>query len=200
MKLYFLFITIIILSTSFSLPISKSDVASTSLSVEELKLYNMIMEYRKSKNLPKIHLSKSLTFVAQEHCRDLVENKPDLKSECNTHSWSDKGKWSSCCYTSDHNKASCMWDKPRELTSYKGDGFEIACGSSDPKYGKFVMTADYALESWKKSVHHNNVIINEAIWKSSKWNAIGIGIKDGFAIVWFGKVLDEEGVPAKSIR
>jgi len=90
-----------------------------------------------------------------------------------------------------------MWNKPRELTNYKDDGFEIACGSSDPMYKEFVMSADYAFESWKGSFHHNNVMINADIWKDSKWNAIGIGIYNGFAVVWFGKSIDPDGEPLK---
>lgn len=94
------------------------------LTSEEMKLYNNIMEYRKEKKLPSIPLSKSLTFVAQTHVSDLVNNKPDI-GKCNSHSWSRKGNWTSCCYTPDHSRAECMWNKPSELTSYKGTGFEI---------------------------------------------------------------------------
>lgn len=119
------------------------------LSDEEKKLYKMIMDYRKAMQLPVIPLSKSLTQVAQIHVKDLADNKPDLGNHCNTHSWSDKGKWSACCYTPDHAQSNCMWGKPRELTSYKGDGFEIACGSN-ACCSTFVMTAHYALDSWKK--------------------------------------------------
>lgn len=167
------------------------------ITAEELKLYELITAYRKSKKLAAIPLSRSLTYVAQEHCKDLAINKPDLKKNCNAHSWSDKGAWSKCCYTPDHKQAQCMWDKPKELTNYTDNGFEIACGSSDPMYKEFVMSADYALESWKKSVHHNNVIINKDKWKDSNWNAIGIGIYNGFAVVWFGKSIDKEGEPAR---
>lgn len=158
---------------------------NTGLTDEETKLYNLIMEYRKEKGLPSIPLSKSLTFVAQTHVKDLQNNKPD-QGECNAHSWSSKGKWTSCCYTPDHKNAECMWNKPRELTSYTGNGFEIACGSSDSRYSSFVMTAEYALQSWKKSQGHNTVIVNMGIWKDYSWNAIGIGIYKGFAVVWFG--------------
>jgi hypothetical protein len=161
-----------------------------SASVEELKLYNLIMEYRKSKNLPMIPLSRSLSYVAQEHCKDLYMNKPDLGPGCNAHSWSNKGKWTACCYTPDHQQAACMWNKPRELTGYKENGYEIACGSSKPEFTKFVMTAEFALDSWEKSVHHNDVIINNSIWKDFKWQAIGIGIYQNFATVWFGTLKD----------
>jgi len=144
------------------------------------------MKYRKEKKLPEIPISKSLTYVAQGHAKDLHENF-SFGNNCNMHSWSDKGKWKACCYTSDHAKAACMWDKPREMTSYKGNGYEISHGGS----GGYIATAESALNSWKKSSGHNAVIINEGIWARSKWNAIGIGIHKEFAVVWFGKELDE---------
>ena len=130
----------------------------TTISVEELELYNLIMDYRQSHGLERIPLSNSLTIVAQTHCKDLANNKPDLKAQCNAHSWSANGKWSSCCYTSDHKEAACMWNKPNELTSYQGYGFEIAVGSSDPQFDNYVMTPEYAISSWKGSFHHNNAV------------------------------------------
>ena len=154
------------------------------LSDEETELYNIIMEYRSSKGLTKIPLSKSLTFVAQTHVKDLVKNKPDV-GNCNMHSWSNKGNWTPCCYTDDHARAKCMWNKPSELTSYKGNGYEIAHWNSG------TATAEGALSSWKRSSGHNAVIINQGVWDSHPWKAIGIGIYKGFAVVWFGEERDE---------
>jgi uncharacterized protein YkwD len=44
------------------------------LTREEKKLYDMIMEYRKSKGLSPIPLSGKLTLVAQTHAKDLSMN------------------------------------------------------------------------------------------------------------------------------
>ena len=117
-----------------------------SLSLEEKKLYSLIMEYRASIGLSKIPLSKSLTTVAQAHCYDLVTNKPDL-GNCNAHSWSANGKWSSCCYTPDHKQSNCMWNKPKELTNYSDIGFEIACGSNvdSLSLGTFIGISPYVV-------------------------------------------------------
>ena len=101
------------------------------------------------------------------------------------HSWSSNGPWSSCCYTSDHAQAKCIWNKPSELTSYKSNGYEISHWSSNST------NAEMALDSWKSSSGHNAVIINQGIWKNP-WNAIGIGILEGYAVVWFGNELDTE--------
>ena len=153
------------------------------LSNEETELYNLIMQYRYSKGLTKIPLSKSLTFVAQAHVKDLENNKPDV-GNCNMHSWSNKGSWTPCCYTDDHARSQCMWDKPSELTSYKGYGYEISYGGSGSA------TAIRALNGWKSSPGHNAVIINQGIWNDNNWQAIGIGIYKGFAVVWFGQEKD----------
>ena len=147
------------------------------------------MEYRVSKGLGLIPLSGSLTIVAQTHVKDLKNNNP-TNNLCNMHSWSSNGSWSSCCYTSDHKQASCMWNKPKELTSYKASGYEIAYGSSNAR-----ITAEDALNGWKNSSGHNAVIINQGIWTNKLWKAIGIGITDGYAVVWFGEDLDYAETP-----
>ena len=125
----------------------------------------------------------------QTHCKDLVENRPDM-GNCNGHSWSNKGAWTSCCYTPDHSKADCMWTKPSELTNYNGNGYEIACGDTECCLD-FKMTADYALNSWKGSPGHNSVIINQGSWNDLEWQAIGIGIYKCYSVVWFGENRDD---------
>jgi len=120
-----------------------SIVSAQQLTLEEVKLYDKIMEYRKEKNLPTIPLSQSLTFVAKTHVKDLADHNPNHGNKCNMHSWSNKGDWTSDCYTSDHAQAKCMWDKPRELTTYQGNGYEISHGS--PGHPEYVVTADSAL-------------------------------------------------------
>ncbi len=154
------------------------------LQPEEQKLYNLIMQYRQQAGLPAIPVSPSLTFVAQTHAKDLKENYK-VNNTCNFHSWSDKGSWTPVCYTGDHAQAKLMWNKPAELTKYKGSGFEIAFGS----YEGSVATAETSLNSWKGSDGHNNVILNKGIW-NEKWNAIGIGMVGNYAVVWFGNEAD----------
>lgn len=150
---------------------------------QEEELYQLIMEYRKSYGLPEIPRSPALTQVARLHARDLEENHPD-KGSCNLHSWSAHGTWSACCYTDDHSQASCMWNKPRELTRYKGNGFEIAHWSSGG------VTPEKAIRGWQNSKGHNSVILNQGNWRE-KWNAIGIGMQGAYAVVWFGMQEDD---------
>jgi uncharacterized protein YkwD len=158
------------------------------LSKAEKELYDIMMEYRSELNLKPIPLSLSMTKVAQIHSKDLFENRPH-GGDCNMHSWSDKGDWTSCCYTSDHAQAACMWNKPKELTNYEGNGFEIAAGSSSSS-----ITPQLALSLWKNSPGHNTVIINSANW-TREWKAIGLGIVGGYATVWFGREEDPDGEP-----
>ena len=158
------------------------------LSQEEIKLYNMINEYRDKKNLLSVTLSSSLTKVAQAHVRDLMENYKK-SGKCNPHSWSKKGDWSACCYTSDHKKASCMWDKPKEIAGYESPGYEIAFWHSQAS------TAENSLEGWKKSKSHNPLLINKGQWSKVTWKAIGIGIYEQYAVVWFGEMKDKTPPP-----
>jgi len=157
----------------FTLPIFSK---SQSLTIEEKKLYDLIMKYRIDNGLSKIPLSASLTFVAQTHVKDLAENIGYL-----THAWSN------CRYIdSDKETFKCMWLKPRELTKYKGYGYECAHGGS----GGYLASAESAFNGWKNSFPHNAVILNQGIWNDNNWRAIGIGIYKGYAAIWFGEDFD----------
>lgn len=159
------------------------------ISSEEQKLGRLINAYRQSLGLPPVPLSRSLTKVARLHAADLDRYHTEIRKGCNHHSWSKHGAWKAVDYYSDHRNASGMWDKPRELTSYKSDGFEVVF------YDEGGVTAQAGLDGWKKSVNHNNVIVNKGAWKDVKWNAMGVGVGKNFTCVWFGRVTDREGAP-----
>lgn len=165
-------------------PVQPSRTTSC-LSTEERKLYKMIMDYRKQHRLPAIPLSEQLTYVAQTHAHDLSDHYAfDINNKCNPHSWSGEGAWSACCYTNDHQKASCMWAKPKELTGYPGNGFEIVY------YSSAGANAKEGLDGWKVSPGHNPLLINSGPWANVKWKAIGIGIYGSYGMVWFGEEPD----------
>lgn len=171
------------------------DEPGNCLTAEEATLATLINQYRASLGLPEIPLSRSLSTVAQWHVRDLEWNNPasghDPRGQaCNMHSWSDEGPWTPVCYTSDHFYAEGMWNKPREITNgvYNSEGFEIAMGGS----GWTANAAD-ALAAWQSSPGHNNVIIEQGPWAGYKWPAMGIGIYEGYAVVWFGRMTDPAG-------
>lgn len=145
---------------------------------EEAELLELINAYRADNGLPAIPTSASMTIVAQTHAEDLFVNNP-VTAECNLHSWSNAGSWTPCCYTDDHAQAQCMWDKPRELSTYPGNGYEIAASGTPD--------AASALAAWQGSPPHNAVILSQDIWVDHPWNAIGAGINNGYAVVWFGE-------------
>jgi hypothetical protein len=174
---------------------SSKQLPDIKLTPTELELYRQICEYRAQKGLPEVKLSKSLCFVARTHAQDQTANHK-YGSRCNLHSWSDDGKWSSCCYTPDHKKAACMWDKPRELTNYPGDGYEISFYSTF-RFDTDEATAKDILKGWKKSPGHNDVIINKNTWKNVEWNAMGVAVYGDYSNVWFGKETDNESEVVK---
>ncbi len=122
------------------------------------------------------------------HADDLARRHPDQGTDprglpCNLHSWSSGGPWSAVCYTADHAYAERMWSKPAELTGglYRGLGYEIAMMSTGP------ITADLAVDSWKASPGHRAVILETGTWKGTAWRAFGVGVSEGYAVVWFGR-------------
>jgi len=157
-------------------------------SLMENKLYNMINEYRQRYDLPPIPLSKSLCFVASTHVKDLFFHHPDQGS-CNSHSWSDQGNWKAFCYPRDENKKTSVWDKPKELTPYRGKGYEIVYWENS------AVVIDSVIAFWKSMDYFNSFLMNTGKWQGKKWNAIGIGIHENYACVWFGELPDPEGEP-----
>lgn len=160
------------------------------VSEKEAKLYYMINAYRESLGLPKLSFSKSLTTVARTHVRDsntyTPENQVDSRGEQgNLHSWSSNGSWTPVVYTSDHKYAGKMWSKPRELTSYTGSGYEIS------SYSSGVLSPNDALNLWKGSTGHNNVITGRDGWGMLK--TMGVAIDGRYAHVWFGSDADPAG-------
>lgn len=141
----------------------------------EEKLGSLINTYRVSNGLPAIPLGQHITIVARAHARDTAVSSqtiPSFGDRCNLHSWStrtfDGLSFSSCCYTSDHAQASCMWNKPRELTPLTGTGFEISALG----YG----SVETALEGWKGSPGHNSVILNLGGWADVSFTSMGVGV------------------------
>lgn len=175
--------------------LSQKTCEGDGLEAEEKKLYQLLNEYRSDHGLPAIPLSPCLNLVANRHVRDLAENH-HLYARNGLH-WIHG--WSNCSYdANDDRTLTCMWEAPKRLkTPYPGMGFEIFCGDSDVKYRDFVMTANYAFNTWKKSRLHRDVILNRGTWKSHPWKAIGIGIYKGYAAIWFGQEPDplSKGTP-----
>lgn len=157
------------------------------------ELPKLINDYRNQNGLPGIKISNKLSAVALAHIRDLSTYHPEQTcgANGNLHSWSDNGNWQGvygagnwkgCCYPSDHSNSVCMWDKPKEIANYQSNGYEIAHSGSS--------TAQGALNSWKNSPLHNDVILNKGIWTNYQWKAIGALCGGGYACAWFGALPD----------
>ena len=160
------------------------------VSEKEAKLYYIINAYRESKGLQKLSFSKSLTIVARTHVSDsntyMPENQRDSRGmQGNLHSWSNHGSWTPVVYTSDHEYAANMWSKPRELTSYTGNGYEISSWNSGN------ITPEDALDLWKNSSGHNAVMTTQGNWSDLK--TMGVAIDGKYAHVWFGSAADPAG-------
>jgi len=155
------------------------------ISQEEFRLFNLVNDYRKSQNLPAIPLSKSLSFVAKVHIDDLITNKPDT-ANCSFHSWSGLGTWKPCCFRKENKDKYCILTKPKELTNYPGLGHEIVFWESRDA------TAEKAIKQWKETSVSRFMLTNFKDWEKCTWNAIGVGVKGGFAILWLGEEPDVE--------
>jgi len=160
------------------------------VSEKEAKLYYIINAYRESQGLQKLSFSKSLTIVARTHVSDsntyTPENQRDSRGmQGNLHSWSNHGSWTPMVYTSDHEYAANMWSKPRELTSYTGNGYEISSWNSGN------ITPEDALDLWKNSSGHNAVMTTQGNWSDLK--TMGVAIDGKYAHVWFGSAADPAG-------
>ena len=160
------------------------------VSEKEAKLYYIINSYRERQGLQKLSFSKSLTIVARTHVSDsntyTPENQRDSRGmQGNLHSWSNHGSWTPVVYTSDHEYAANMWSKPRELTSYTGNGYEISSWNSGN------ITPEDALDLWKNSSGHNAVMTTQGNWSDLK--TMGVAIDGKYAHVWFGSAADPAG-------
>ena len=158
------------------------------LDTPSYQLYLLINDYRNDHNLPGIPLSGSLCYIAQVHAKDLTFNR-SRDDECGFHSWSDKGRWSPCCFSADAPAFMCMWNKPKELTAYRYKGYEIIYWENDQ------IEPLEAMAQWKHQSHFEEMILLKGTWAKKNWNAIGTAIYEGFAIIWLGEEPDVKGEP-----
>lgn len=179
----FFFISLFLISVSSSV-IAQNEIPSNfCISKEEQKLFNLFNDYRKALSLSQIQISASLCYVAKQHINDLIQNHPDTNI-CNFHSWSNKGKWQACCYEKEINNKKCMQEKPLELTTYPGLAYEIVYWENGDA------TANSAFDQWRSITASRALLTNFKEWESYNWKAVGVCIKEGFAIAWFGEESD----------
>jgi uncharacterized protein YkwD len=164
-----------------------TNTSEDSIDAQELELYNLIMAYRQANGLGSIPLSKALTATAGRHALDTVYNVGSYAG----HSWSD-APYDSANQSTYRN----MWSAPERIgTGYKTNSYEISYGFSGTNVAVFDVDPTAALQGWKASPGHNNVILNKDIWAQFSWKAIGVGIHKGVAHVWFAPDTDATGTP-----
>jgi hypothetical protein len=158
--------------------LTAKDCPGDGLEREELRLYEMVNQYRLQNGLYPLPLSSSLTRVANRHVRDLAENIGYL-----TPSWSD------CRYNdNDPSTWNCMWQAPQRLNmAYTTPGHEIAAANG---YKIFAITA---LQQWQQNSAYNAVILNQYQW-ITPWQAMGVGIYQRYAVLWLGRAPDPQTV------
>ncbi len=168
-----------------SIGLTKSnDSILKNISEDEAILYNMINDMRRQNKLSIIPLSEALTIVAHVHLNDLVFNKPQ-DNGCNGQAWSKSEKWTSCCNTKDAAGIKCMTSKPKEITGYNGNGYELAY------WGEEKATPADASSLWQQANASADMILSRGRWKGFQWKAIGVGIKEGYAVLWLGEKTDK---------
>lgn len=155
------------------------------ISPEEYQLHQLINDYRKAFALPAIVLSKSLSYVAITHARDLAANF-DPDSVCNMHSWSDKGRWKSICYPSEQSRKNNIRLKAKEIIGYPGDAYELTYWSNAE------IAPRQILSFWRENKVAGNMLLNQDKWLGKTWKAMGIGIEGGYAVLWLGQEVDYE--------
>ncbi|HEY9853226.1 MAG TPA: CAP domain-containing protein [Leptolyngbyaceae cyanobacterium] len=165
-----------------------SNLVGDGLESEEIKLYNLINQYRAQNGLPPIAASKALTTVANRHVQDVAENlQIKINDSRNPHSWSDAP------YDPNNpNTYSTVWEAPKRLnTGYPGFGYENFYITTAP-----FTSAEQVFEAWQKSPPHKALMLNQDIWQERTWNALGIGIYKGYAALWVGEQIDPTGTPS----
>jgi len=158
------------------------------ISAEEMRLFNEINRLRSDYGKTKLKISTSLAYVAHTHVNDLQVNHPDT-SICGLSSWSDKGSWKACCYNPYVLNEKCMWDKPKELTSYPYRGYELVTFFEDK------LSVDSVIKLWSSSREVLDMILTQEKYGQKKWICAGVGINEHYVSVWFGQRADKTAKP-----
>lgn len=147
------------------------------------QLVDVLNVYRRAQGLPAVALSPKLCAVAAFHVRDLEENRPHERFG-SMHSWSpDQPRWNGGIFAAaDKTTYPIMWNKPKEIAGYPALGYEVVASGT--------RSLAHALEVWKQSPTHHDVIVNRGIWARMAWKAVGAAWYKGFASAWFGEAAD----------
>jgi hypothetical protein len=158
------------------------------ITAEEFRLYQLVNAHRVAYGQKTIPLSASLSYVARTHVIDLYTHHPDT-GICNLNSWSDRGDWTPCCHNIHVPQEECIRNKPKEIASYPGEGYELTYAEV------FDTNADTVFRFWTKIDEANNFLLNRANWEKKNWRAMGVGIYKSYAVLWMGQRTDAMPAP-----
>ncbi len=173
---------------SLSAQTDKTIPSEFCISAEDNKLYESINLFLIENGQKELSLSKSLSYVANLHITDLLQNHPDT-SICNLSSWSDKGEWTACCYNKYVPNQDCMWDKPKELTNFKYRGYELALFFEED------FTSDTVMQLLLSSNAVIDMLLTKGDYSKKKWVCMGLAINKEYASIWFAQRADNAGKP-----
>ncbi len=156
------------------------------ISSEEEQLMGRINLFRAENGEKTISNSISLNYVASLHANDLQENHPDT-SICNLSSWSDNGRWTSCCYHKYLPEPHCIWDKPKELTSFTYRGYELALYFEDS------FNVDTVIQFIISSKPARDMLLAKGRYKQKKWISMGASMSRNYISIWFAQKADKAG-------
>ena len=177
----------LLLLIGFNLNTAQGQVISEQFCItqQEFRLYKMVNEFRARLTLDPIPLSKSLSYVAKTHAADLSAHYP-MGEDCNMHSWSDQGDWKPFCFPADQDRKNDVKDKAQELTAYPGKAWEITYWDNTD------LDLTMVLDFWRSIPYTSEMLTNTGKWKEVAWKSLGVGIKDGYVLLWFGQKDDVE--------
>ncbi len=184
-KLYGFSLTLVtgLILFSLNLTAQKGPDKDFCISGDEISLFKFINQLRSGYEKSQVQLSASLSYVAKLHVTDLQNNNPDT-SICNSSSWSDKGDWTPCCYNKYVYNPDCMWNKPKELTTYTYRGYELVTYLEDG------VSIDSIYQLWSDSKAVLDMILTRGAYSKKKWICGGLSISQNYVSLWFGQRKD----------
>jgi len=145
------------------------------------ELETEINKERARNGLGPLKCDHNMRWVANKHVENQLDNGytdgKEFPNGCNGHSWlGDIG----CCFSTHEATWPCMWNKPLELSKWDDrNGYEISVWNSA------TITPSGAVDSWRGSSAHHNVILTQGDWTDLK--TVGCGWRKTVAHCWFAK-------------
>jgi len=141
-----------------------------------------INKERARNGLGPLKCDPNMRWVANKHVENQLDNGytdgQEFPNGCNGHSW--LGAVSCCFSISSEATWPCMWNKPLELSKWDDrNGYEISAWSSG------TITPSGAVDSWRGSSAHHNVILTQGSWTDLQ--TVGCAWRNTVAHCWFAK-------------